>query len=614
MKSANSSRNKSKRRPRGQSGGVRFADDDEPSSPSVANEITSTTANNNGNNPPMASTGIIRRDAGSKNDEESPRTRNNNATSSDDHDDETSASSVASSTMSIEQRRQGFQDMFMTKKKKKRIERNSMERAERQNQPLVGSRDLGAWTDSDDDDDDDDYNFPAMEAVMETSREHRDESMLDHPQPSSRGNTTTTSDKDGTPSHRRTRMADSALTASALATDREDDDDDNSKQRTKTTKSITKKVGGALARVGHTMAFWTSSDDDDDDSVESQGIQTEGRAAIAKKRGSLKEQQEKLVVFIDTNQMVDYSERSMHDDEVKLAAAHEGDNNKRNEKNDKVDHPDNDIESQSDMDLDMDDDSSFVSDSEGIESLDTVDSDVAAEEAVRNGFLMAIAGILFSHIWKYTGAPLLSYGQKLFKKLRGQSDDDDDDSRNEGAADLVEDLADADDVANPMAQSHYGGFGGDGGMSGGGDFGMSNAGGGGFGGPSGPVPPGPPPGVAEMAAAASQSAASGAASGAAAGSAAAGTAAGAAGAAAATATVTQVGAAIGAAAVTAAAVSTGIPLATLSNETMFDAFVPPVCSGSQDLKQGYLELHIKGFPPSELPDKKFDLEVLFRDM
>jgi len=73
---------------------------------------------------------------------------------------------------------------------------------------------------------------------------------------------------------------------------------------------------------------------------------------------------------------------------------------------------------------------------------------------------------------------------------------------------------------------------------------------------------------------------------------------------------------MGVAAVSAAAISSGIVTTTpaASNVTFVDQFVPPVCSASSLLKEGYFELKIQGFPPSAFPDRKRDVELLFRDI
>lgn len=81
----------------------------------------------------------------------------------------------------------------------------------------------------------------------------------------------------------------------------------------------------------------------------------------------------------------------------------------------------------------------------------------------------------------------------------------------------------------------------------------------------------------------------------------------------------QVGVALGVAAITAAAVSSGIAVkpsaAHVTTPTIVeDNFVPPVCSASSLLKEGYVELQIAGLTPDALPDKKLVLEVLFRDL
>jgi hypothetical protein len=41
---------------------------------------------------------------------------------------------------------------------------------------------------------------------------------------------------------------------------------------------------------------------------------------------------------------------------------------------------------------------------------------------------------------------------------------------------------------------------------------------------------------------------------------------------------------------------------------LMDDFIPPVCSDAQVLKEGFVELHLQGFPPSALPPRKPDLE------
>jgi hypothetical protein len=232
------------------------------------------------------------------------------------------------------------------------------------------------------------------------------------------------------------------------------------------------------------------------------------------------------------------------------------------------------------------------------------DSEEAREAAIRDGFLGFLIDYVKGHLFqKFLGWAGLCWAWIMKKICRGDEDDDDNDA-------LVQEAV---EVTEPMNVNMFGG---------------------GFGGPAPPgMPPGvpgipfaPPPGVVEMAAAASQSAASAGAAGASAGAGAAAGAAGAAGSAAAglagavasAGVAGQVGAAVGVAAVTAAAISAGFNMPINATQHDFvpvpyeDNFVPPVCSMDSLLKEGYVELHIKGLPPTVFPEEKYILELLFR--
>jgi hypothetical protein len=233
--------------------------------------------------------------------------------------------------------------------------------------------------------------------------------------------------------------------------------------------------------------------------------------------------------------------------------------------------------------------------SEMDESLASWDSADAREAAIRDGFIAFLISYVQGQFFqKFMGWANMVWAWFLKKIGRGKEEDDG---------------VDAEDVVQEAVEAV--------------DPGAMNIAGGGFGGPAptppGGVPMGPPPGVAEMAAAASQSAASAGAAGASAGAgAAAGSAAAGMAAAVASAGIAgQVGAAVGVAAVAAAAISSGLNVpanVTSPSERVpfIDNFVPPICSADSLLKEGYVELHIGGLPPSVLPDQKQALELLFR--
>jgi hypothetical protein len=268
--------------------------------------------------------------------------------------------------------------------------------------------------------------------------------------------------------------------------------------------------------------------------------------------------------------------------------------------------------------------------SEYSDSESSLDSAEVLERALRRNFLYTAYHYIGCGIFAKLMEPAMQYIQpilnfllKCLKKLQGNDDQP-------GAEDLAQEAMDG---ANPM-QTQFGGF------TGGGPAPTGPM-------PTGPMPTGPmptapmpgpmpgpiptgpmpvgpigpPPGVAEMAASAAQSAASASASGAAtasagaAGAASSSAAAGMAGAVASSGVAGQVGAAVGVAAVAAAAVSTGVSL-TGSNDTIpyIDDFIPPVCSSTALLKEGYVEFKIQALPLQALPGRRFDLEELFRDV
>ena len=229
--------------------------------------------------------------------------------------------------------------------------------------------------------------------------------------------------------------------------------------------------------------------------------------------------------------------------------------------------------------------------------------DQAREEAIRASFLRTLYTYLGCAMLTKIMSPLEKWANQIWKRIRGSSNADETHDDAEGVNDIGDEVVE--EIMNTAGE----------GLNNFGTTTTTGGGGGGGGGGAAPVPPGPPPGVAEMAAAASQSAASGAASGAAAGAAASTAAAtGMAGAVASAGVAGQVGAAISVATVTAAAVTSSVGITTTTNSlTVTDTFVPPVCSGSNQLKEGYAEIQIKGLPPL-LPTQKTALESLFRDI
>ncbi|CAB9525200.1 laminin G sub domain 2 [Seminavis robusta] len=253
----------------------------------------------------------------------------------------------------------------------------------------------------------------------------------------------------------------------------------------------------------------------------------------------------------------------------------------------------------------------------------SLSTNAGREEAIREGLYGLIEDKIRNGIFQHILAALAAIWDFLVKKCRGGTSEDD-------AAGMAMDVVDAVNPINPnnlatsqFGQSGAGGGGGTGGAGGGAGGGASSAGASSAsasaGGASGA-------GAAQATAVVGQMATQAAVSAAGASTAAASTAAAAsatiattvATAVASASVASQVGVTIGVAAVTVAAVSTGMGVAPTSNTTTavvkLDAFVPPTCSLSAELKQGIVELKIQGMPEDALPEHKDSLEGIFRDL
>ncbi|CAB9506853.1 hypothetical protein SEMRO_281_G107340.1 [Seminavis robusta] len=239
------------------------------------------------------------------------------------------------------------------------------------------------------------------------------------------------------------------------------------------------------------------------------------------------------------------------------------------------------------------------------------------EGAIREGLYGLIEEKIQNGIFQYILATLAAVWNIIVKRCRGGTSEDD-------AAGMAMDVADAANPINPnnlgSSQVGQGGAGGGGGTGGaGGGASSASASSASAGGASGA-------GAAQATAVVGQMATQAAVSAAGASTAAASTAAAAsatiattvATAVASASVAAQVGVTIGVAAVTVAAVSTGMGVAPTSNTTTavvkLDAFVPPTCSLSAELKQGIVELKIQGMPEDALPEHKDSLEGIFRDL
>ncbi|CAB9524821.1 unknown protein [Seminavis robusta] len=260
------------------------------------------------------------------------------------------------------------------------------------------------------------------------------------------------------------------------------------------------------------------------------------------------------------------------------------------------------------------DNNSFNLECEDDSSLST---NAGREEAVRQGLYGLIEEKIQNGIFQYILATLAAVWKFIMKKCRGGTDEDDAAGL---AMDAVNDINPTN--LNNAGSTHFGqGGAGGGGGTGGAGGGASSAGvsSASAGGASGA-------GAAQATALVGQMATQAAVSAAGASTAAASTAAAAsasiattiASAVASASVASQVGVTVGVAAVTAAAVSTGVGITPTGNTTAtvvkVDAFVPPTCSLTAELKQGIVELKIQGMPEDALPEHTDSLEGIFRDL
>ncbi|CAB9524615.1 expressed unknown protein [Seminavis robusta] len=236
-----------------------------------------------------------------------------------------------------------------------------------------------------------------------------------------------------------------------------------------------------------------------------------------------------------------------------------------------------------------------------IEEDDSVDSADFREEAVRKGFL----DFLLNYIGCGIYAKVLDWLTTKIIKIRGDSDDAEAELQ-DLAGDAIQEATDPSQLLpNQSSALNSGGSGGGGGGGAAGNSAMM-----------GQMATSAAQGAAGATATASASVAGGVSS----------AVAGLAGLVASTGVASQVGVAVGVAAVTAAAVSAGVGIVTSQSNVLpaasprpmynYSGFVPPECNGegASTLKIGQIELQIQGFPPDALPERREDLEILFRDL